>query len=128
MGGPEERETRARETLERSLIAVAVEGWRFAKAFQRALEKLDASEAARHLNQVRYYLRKLEGELDAAGLRLVTLEGQPYDPGMAVTALNGEDFDPDERLVVEGMIEPVVMGVDGVRRPGVVTLGKGRAA
>jgi hypothetical protein len=50
------------------------------------------------------------------------LEGQKYDPGVAATALNISDFGPDDELVIEQMVEPIVMGSEGIIRPGTVLL------
>jgi len=106
------------------LIDVSVEGWRFARVFGRLLGKLDAGEAPRHANQARYFLKKIDDGLELFGLRIVSLEGQPYDPGMAVSALNVADFGPDDLLVVDQMVEPVVMGPEGLVRGGTVMLAK----
>ena len=61
--------------LEKPLVEIAVESWRFAKLFLRLLSKMDAGEGTRFLNQYRYYLKHLEENLDQAGLRLVNVEG-----------------------------------------------------
>jgi len=108
----------------KALIDVAIEGWRFARVFGRLLSKLDAGEAPRYANQARYFLKKIDDGLDGFGLRIVSLEGQLFDPGMAVSALNIADFGPDEVLVVDQMVEPVVMGPDGLVRGGTVMLAK----
>lgn len=110
--------------LEKSLIDIAVESWRFAKLFYRLLGKMDAGEGARFINQYRYYLKRLEEGLEQAGLRLVNVEGQPYDPGIAATALNIADFGPDDQLLVDQMIEPILMGREGLVRTGTVMLRK----
>lgn len=113
------------ENAERkALIEIAIEGWRFTRVFGRLLDKLDAGVATRYGNQVRYFHKKIDDELSAFGLRIVTLEGQPYDPGMAVSALNFADFGPDDFLVVGQMVEPVVMGPEGLVRGGTVMLAK----
>jgi hypothetical protein len=52
----------------------------------------------------------------------VNVEGQPFDAGMAATAVNGDAFEPEDRVVVDQMLEPIVMGVDGVLRTGTVLL------
>lgn len=109
---------------ERALVEIAVESWRFTRLFTRAISKLDAGEASRYTNQLRYYLKRLEESLGAAGMRLVNLEGQPYDPGMAATALNVADFGPDDQLLVEQMVEPVIMGAEGLLRAGTIMLRK----
>lgn len=108
----------------RVLIDISVEGWRFARVFARMISKLDAGEAPRYANQARYFLKKIDDGLDGFGLRIVSLEGQPYDPGMAVSALNVADFGPDDLLVVDQMVEPVVMGPEGLVRGGTVMLAK----
>jgi hypothetical protein len=43
---------------------------------------------------------------------------------MAATALNAEDFDPDDNLVVDQMLEPIIMGEEGLARTGTVILRK----
>ncbi len=113
--------------LERSLIDIAVECWRFSRLFSRVVSKLDAGESGRYVNQLRYFQKKLEESLEASGLRLVNVEGQPFDPGMAASALNIEDFGPDEELLVDQMVEPIIMGPEGLRKSGTVMLRKVRA-
>lgn len=113
-----------KEQLEQSLIDVAVESWRFARLFSRVVNKLDAGEATRYVNQLRYFQKKVEESLDANGLTLVNVEGQPYDPGMAASPLNIEDFDPDDDLLVDQMVEPIIMGPEGLRKQGTVMLRK----
>jgi hypothetical protein len=112
------------EQLERSLIEIAVESWRFSRLFARMAGRLDAGEAARYMNQLRYFQRKVEESLDASGLKLVNVEGLPFDPGMAASAINIGDFGPDDDLVVEQMVEPIIMGGEGLRRQGTVILTK----
>jgi hypothetical protein len=109
---------------ENALVELSIESWRLCRLFERVLTKLDAGEAARYANQIRYFQKNLENHLESGGLKLVSHEGQPYDAGMAVTALNMEDFAPDDLLVVDRMVEPVVMGPGGVRKQGTVTLRK----
>jgi len=110
--------------LEKALIEIAVESWRFAKLFSRLLGKVDAGDGARFVNQYRYFLKRLEDNLEQAGLRLVNVEGHPYDPGVAATAVNIGDFGPDDHLLVDQMIEPILMGREGVVRTGTVMLRK----
>lgn len=117
-------EQRKLPDLEVALIDMAVEGWRFGRLFQRVISKLDAGESARYVNQLRYFLKRLEDDLAQAGLKLVNLEGMPYDAGAAASPLNAEDFGPDDQLLVDQMVEPIVMGPDGLRRAGVVMLRK----
>jgi hypothetical protein len=113
-----------REQLERSLIEVAVEGWRFARLFGRLVSKLDAGEGSRYVNQLRYFQKKLEDSLEASGMKIVNVEGQPFDPGMAASAINIGDFGPDDVLLVDQMVEPIIMGGEGLRKQGTVMLRK----
>jgi hypothetical protein len=112
------------EQMERSLIEIAVESWRFSRLFARLVNKLDAGDGARYVNQLRYFQKKVEDSLDASGLKLVNVEGMPFDPGMAASALNIGDFDPDDILLVEQMVEPIIMGSDGLKKQGTVMLRK----
>jgi len=51
------------EQMEQSLIEMAVESWRFARLFSRVVNKLDAGESSRYVNQLRYFQKKLEESL-----------------------------------------------------------------
>ena len=112
------------DRLEQSLIEVAVESWRFSRLFGKVVNKLDAGEAGRYLSQLRYFQKKVEDNLGSSGLRLVNVEGHPYDPGMAASALNLGDFGPDDVLLVDQMVEPIIMGPNGLRKQGTVMLRK----
>lgn len=107
-----------------ALIDVAIEGWRFARAYARLVEKLDLNEAQRYANQARYFIKKIDDSLKSLGISLVSIDGHSYDPGMAVSALNLVDFASEDALVIEQMIEPIVMGHQGVVRSGTVLLAK----
>jgi hypothetical protein len=117
-------ESGSNDQLERSLIDIAVESWRFSKLFARVVNKLDAGEADRYLSQLRYFQKKVRESLDATGLKLVDVEGHPFDAGMAASVLNSDDFGPDDTLLVDQMVEPIIMGADGVRKQGTVMLRK----
>jgi hypothetical protein len=107
---------------EASLLDLALESWRFQRLFLGALARLDAGEAARFASQHRYFVRRVDECLAAAGLRFVTLEGEPYVTGTAARAVNMAEFGPDDDLVVDQMIEPIVMSASGLLRPGTVLL------
>ena len=113
-----------REQLERSLIDMAVESWRFARLFGRLVSKLDAGEGSRYVNQLRYFQKKLEDSLEASGMKIVNVEGQPFDPGIAASAINIGDFGPDDVLLVDQMVEPITLGAAGLRKQGTVMLRK----
>lgn len=115
------------DQIERSLIDIAVESWKFSRIFARVVNKLDAGEAGRYVNQLRYFQKKVEQNLDAAGLKLVNVEGHAFDPGMAASPLNIEDFGPDDALLVDQMVEPIIMGPDGLKKQGTVMLRKVQA-
>jgi len=112
------------DQLERSLIEIAIESWRFSRLFVRVVNKLDAGESGRYANQLRYFQKKVEESLEAAGLKLVNVEGHPFDPGMAAAAVNSGDFGPDDALLVDQMLEPIIMGPDGLKKQGTVVLRK----
>lgn len=112
------------EQIEASLVDLAVESWRFSRLFLRAVSKLDAGESGRYVSQLRYFLKRVEEGLAVNNLKIADVEGQSYDPGMAATALNVADFAEHDRLIVDQMLEPIIMGPDGLRRPGVVMLRK----
>ena len=112
------------EGLTKSLLDVVVESWRFSRLFDRLLTKLDAGEQGKYRGQFRWFQRKLEESLTDAKMRIVNVEGQPFDPGVAATPLNIEEFEPDDSLIVDQMLEPIIMGPDGVLRAGTVTLRK----
>ena len=110
------------EQSERALIEIATESWRLSRLFARIVSKLDAGEGGRHVNQLRYFQKRLEESLEGAGLKLVNVEGHPFDSGMAAEAINAADFSPDEKLLVDQMIEPIIMGRDGLKKQGTVLL------
>ena len=110
--------------IESILIDVVLESWRFAKAFERAIKKLDAGQSSRFANQYNYFIKRLKEDLGKANLNLVDASGQAFEPGMAVSALNIEDFDAEDTLLIDQMVEPIIMGPDGLRRTGTVMLRK----
>lgn len=114
----------APDASQQAVLTMAVEGWRFARISTRVLQKLDASDQARYAGQLRYFVRHIEETLAGAGLRLVDLQGQSYDAGLPVVALNLDEFGPSERLEVDQMLEPILMGPEGVLRTGTVMLRK----
>ena len=110
--------------LTQSVVSMAVESWRLAKMFDRLLTKLDAGEQNRYKSQFRWFIKKVEEALEQVDLRIVNVEGSPFDPGMAATPLNIEEFDTKDILVVDQMLEPIIMGKEGLVKTGTVTLRK----
>ncbi len=118
------KQSESSEQMEQSLIDIAVESWRFSRLFRNVINKLDAGDSGRYVNQLRYFQKKVEESLNSSGLKLVNIEGQPYDVGMAASALNLGDFGPDDVLIVDQMVEPIIMGPNGLRKQGTVMLRK----
>ncbi|MBV5329362.1 MAG: hypothetical protein JZU65_17360 [Chlorobium sp.] len=115
---------RTLEQMEQSIIEIAVESWRFLRLFTRVISKLDAGEANRYANQMRYFQKKLEDNLETNNLKLVNVEGMSFDPGIAASALNIGDFEPEDQLLVDQMVEPIIMGPEGLKRQGTIMLRK----
>lgn len=107
-----------------ALIDICVESWRLMRVFARVLSKLEAGEAPKYASQLRYFQKKVDDGLNAIGVKIVSVEGHPYDTGMAVSPLNIGDFEAGDSLVVEQMIEPILMGSEGVLKNGTVVLSK----
>jgi len=103
---------------------MAIESWRFARVFDRMVMKLDAGEQSRYVSQLRWFLKRVEESLSEAGMRMVNVEGHPFDPGIAARPLNIEEFGSDDVLIVDQMLEPIIMGQEGLVRMGTVTLRK----
>ena len=112
------------EAMRDAVISMAIESWRFARVFDRLLLKLDTGEQNRYKSQFRWFIKKVEEALEQADLKLVNVEGHPFDPGMAATPLNIEEFDANDALIVDQMIEPIIMGKEGLVKTGTVTLVK----
>ncbi len=112
------------EILRESLISIAVEQWRFSRVFERILGKLDAGEHRRYESQYSWFTKKVAEAMEKTGLRLVNIEGQFFEPGIAATPMNIDEFGEEDVLVIDKMIEPIVMGTNGIIRRGTVTLRK----
>lgn len=110
--------------LETTFIELVVESWRLHRLAIRMTDRLNAGEGKRYTSQLRYFQKRLSQMMDDAGLTLVDLEGKPFDPGMAAKPLNLDNFEPDDDLLVDQMVEPIVMGPDGLRKEGTVMLRK----
>jgi hypothetical protein len=108
--------------LKQPYLDLAIESWRFAKLFARVTTKMDLSEANRYSNQLRFFQKRLDDSLLVIDMKIVNLEGQLYDPGMAASPLNIADFGPDDKLMVDQMVEPLIMGPDGIVKSATVML------
>ncbi|MCU8019649.1 hypothetical protein L5M36_22625 [Shewanella sp. SM72] len=119
-----EQNTIPPEAMREAVITMALESWRFARVFERMLLKIDAGEQNRYKSQFRWFIKKVDEALELAELRIVNVEGHPFDPGMAATPLNIEEFDSKDTLMVDLMLEPIIMGKEGLVKTGTVTLRK----
>lgn len=116
--GPEELE----DSTAKALQTVAKEAWRLERVCDRLLAKLPHNEWKRFDGRLRWFRKQLDSALEDAGMRLVNIEGQPFEVGTAATALNIEDFREGDQLVVDKMIEPILMGRNGILEMGTVTV------
>jgi hypothetical protein len=103
-------------------VRIAVDSWRFARVYEKAVSKLGAADRAGFEGVLAAFVKKIDEALGAVDMRIADIEGAPFDPGTAAIPINIEDFDPDDELMVDKMMEPVIMGRDGLVRMGVVTL------
>jgi len=110
--------------FEETIINMTVESWRFTKLFLKIIGKLDPNEANRYLSQLRYFQKSIENNLEQHNLKIINLEGMQYDIGMAATPINIDDFQQNDILFVEQMIEPLIMGQDGIKKQGTILLAK----
>ncbi len=114
------------EKLRKSLIELAIENWKTTQVFHKLLLKADVQDQLRYNNKLNWFMKKTEDYLEATGLRVVNVEGEKYDTGMAVTAINLDEYENAPTLIVEKMLEPIIMGPNGVERTGTVILKEGK--
>ena len=107
-----------------AMVALAVDLWRFNSGLGSVLQRLDANEQSRLLSRVRYFERRLEWSLAEVGLRVERPTGERFSAGLPVEALNLADFGADDELYVDTVVEPVVLGADGLVRAGTVLVRK----
>lgn len=117
-------DTEQTSETESALIDLAVDSWKFARLFTRVISKLDAGEQNRYANQMRFFQKRVDAAAEIAGARIVSIEGMPFEPGSAATPLNISDFEDGDQLFVDQMLEPIVMGTNGVLRMGTMMLRK----
>lgn len=112
------------EATGQALQSLAKEAWRLERVCERMLGRLPPEEQQRYAGRIRWFRKQLDSSLEEVGMRVVSIEGQEFDTGTAATPLNTEDFGPDDKLVVDTMVEPIIMGPDGILQYGTVTLRK----
>lgn len=114
----------AESSITAGLIDLVLDSWKFARLFNRVISKLDAGEQSRYANQMRFFQKRVESAAEVAGVKIVSIEGQPFEPGMAASPLNLDEFEDGDQLYVDQMLEPILMGSDGVLRTGTMMLRK----
>ena len=119
-----EKQLLTEEKLKQSIMNMAIEYWRVRRVFERMLTKVEAGEQSRYKNQFRWFIKKMNESLEEVDMNIVNVEGQSFDPGMAATPLNIDEFDESDQLIVEQMIEPIIMGQEGLLKTGTVILRK----
>ena len=112
------------EDQRNALCAIATESWRISRVFNRMTQKLDAGELKRYKNQISYFTKELDKNIQEFGLRIVNIEGQLYDPGMAASPINIDEFEPEDQLMVSQMLDPIIMSNNGIIKTGTVFLGR----
>lgn len=117
----EERQYEVSE-YQKAIVEMAVESWRFIKTFQRVLDKADVQDKQKFVSKYNWYIKKLVGSLDAVGLKLVNLENTKFNPGVAATPLNLDEFSEEDILVIDQMLEPIILGPNGVVKMGTIML------
>lgn len=110
------------EALCKEMLDGAIDNWRFARTFERLLQRVEASERVRFQNQLRWFHQQTAERLATIGMQLVDLSGTAFDAGAAITPVNLEEFEDHAHLVVDHMLEPVVMNDAGVVRFGKAVL------
>lgn len=105
------------------LLDIAVESWRFSSIFDQAINKLEDGEKKRYTGRLQWYRKQLVSGIQECGFKFVDVSGEIFNQGMAVTPINVDEFGENEQLIVDYMIEPIIMDIDGtVIRTGTVML------
>lgn len=112
--------------VEEALIEIAVQSWKASRLAARVVSKLDIALQSRYLNQFRFFNRKVDESLKAAGYNFVGLEGESYETGMAVSVINMDEFKDSDDLVIDQVVEPLIMKQGKICRTGTVTLRKSK--
>lgn len=101
------------EKVEEALIKLAIESWRFAKVFERAIQKADPREQKKFRGRLDWYQKQIEQSLSSLEYRLQDFGGKEYDAGMPLTPANLAEFGEQEQLIVDYALEPVIIDADG---------------
>ena len=94
-------------------INFIIESWKFSNTVDKMMDKLSDLEKKRYKSRLVWYKKQLCNTLSGCGYKFVDMSNSPYDAGMALTPLNIDEFTKDDALVVDYIIEPIIMDLEG---------------
>lgn len=101
------------------LSALAVEYWKLASAFEKAISTLPPDKCKGPASQLRFSRIQLEAITSECGFRLVSFDGEIFHSGLPASGDNLSDFDEDAELIVMKTLEPAI-----IRNMSVVSKGR----
>ena len=104
------------------LVKLALEAYKLASLTHTVLNQADPAEAKKYSSRLNFILRNIQDILQESQFRIVPLEGVSYDEGLAISAVNLSEFDSHDDLVIDRVLEPLIMGSQGIVHPGIVSL------
>lgn len=107
------------EAARTQVAEIAGDAWRLAKLLERVERKLQGADRDRCRIRREDCLNKLKRSLADFGVRLIDLEGRDYEAGVAIEPVGMDRFPGRRDWVIEAMIEPIVMGPNGLIKQGV---------
>lgn len=105
-------------------VKLALEAYKLASLTQTVLNQVDPTEAKKYSSRLAFILRNIQETLQESQLRIVPLEGVPFDEGLAISAVNLSEFDSRDDLIIDRVLEPLIMGSQGIVHSGIVSLRK----
>jgi hypothetical protein len=109
---------------EDGVVRLALEAYKLASLTQTVLNQFDPTEARKYGSRLAFVLRNIQEILQESDLRIVSLEGVPFDEGLAISAVNLSEFDSHDDLIIDRVLEPLIMGSQGIVHSGIVSLRK----
>ena len=114
--------------FEETLIKIIGESWRFTLSYKNLLVDYETNAGSvpqRFLSRLHWYEQTLPQIVSAVGISIrgdKELVGVKYDPGMAEIPLNIDEFSENDELLIEQVLEPTIIGINGVLKAGTVML------
>ena len=108
------------ESAVRAMAEIATESWRYERAVEKALQRMDVMDAERFSRQYQYFASKVNRALGTVHLSVPDMTGLSYSTGLPVQVMNLEEFGEEEQLIVTQTIEPVIMYNGHVIKSGIV--------